>query len=96
VRLYLQFGAFFTVLFILIDFGGVLFSPATGGGIPALPELLGTWLQGAIMIFVVIYAFAAPIGAVITLHLLVSRTHRMPRLLSGLTVGTLLLALLLV
>jgi hypothetical protein len=96
VRLYLQLGAFFTVLFILLDFGGELFSLATGGGMPAVSELLETWLRGATLTFVVIYAFAAPIGAVITLHLLVSRTHTLPRLLSGLTAGTLLLALLLV
>ncbi len=96
VRLYLQLGAFFTVLFILIDLGGEFFALATGGGMPAVVELLATWLQEGAMTFVVIYAFATPIGAVITLHLLVSRTHTLPRLLSGLTAGTLLLALLVV
>jgi hypothetical protein len=96
VRLYLQLGAVFTMLFILIDFGGVLLSLATGGGMPAMVELMETWFSGAVMNFVVIYAFAAPIGAVITFHLLVSRTHRIPRILSGITAGVLLTALIVV
>ena len=58
--------------------------------------LLETWFRGAILNFVVIYAFAAPIGAVITFHLLLSPTHTRPRLLSALTAGILLTALLLV
>ncbi len=36
------------------------------------------------MTFFVIYAFATPIGAVLTLYLLTRRTHTVPRLLGGL------------
>lgn len=96
VRMYLQLGAFFTVLFVLLDFGGVLVSAATGGGMPGLTDLLELWLRDAVMTFVVIFAFATPIGAVITLYLLLSRTHTVPRLLSGLVVATMLLTLLVV
>lgn len=94
VRMYLQLGAFFTVLFVLLDFGGVLVSAAAGGGMPGLSELLELWLRQAVMTFVVIFAFTTPIGAVITLYLLLSRTHTVPRLLSGLTGATVLLTLL--
>lgn len=48
------------------------------------------------MTFVAIYAFAAPIGAVITLYVLVTPTHTLPRRLSGLVAGTMLLTALVV
>ncbi|NIP82074.1 MAG: hypothetical protein GWM90_23780, partial [Gemmatimonadetes bacterium] len=47
-------------------------------------RLLGVWIREAFMTFFVIYAFAAPIGAVLTLYLLTRRTHTVPRLLGGL------------
>lgn len=37
--------------------------------------------------FVVIYAFATPIGAVLTLHLLMRPTHSVPRALGAVTIS---------
>jgi hypothetical protein len=47
------------------------------------PVRLGLlWAQEAFMTFVMIYAFAAPIGAVLTLYVLTRPTHTVPRLLA--------------
>lgn len=96
VRLYAQLGAFFTVLFVLVEFGEEVVGLLTGAGMPAIGALLQGWLGDAGMTFVAIYAFAAPIGAVITFYLLVTPTHSLPRRLSGLVVATMLLTALVV
>jgi hypothetical protein len=44
--------------------------------------------------FLVIYAFATPIGAVLTLHLLMRGTHTVARVLSLLVVGAVFVGLL--
>lgn len=87
VRLYLEVGAVFALGFMAIDLVENVAAPAFGGmGLAALVpvRLLGVWIQEVFMTFFVIYAFAAPIGAILTLHLLTRRTHTVPRILGGL------------
>jgi hypothetical protein len=83
-RLYLEVGAVFVLGFMAIDLVENVVAPGIGGmGLAALapPRLLAVWIQEAFMTFLVIYAFAAPIGAVLTLYLLTRRTHTLPRLM---------------
>ena len=95
VKLYLQLGGVFTAAFLVLDFGGEVLAPlVTGGGLPDLMDLLGLWLEEATVTFLVIYAFATPIGAVLTLYLLMRATHTLPRLLSALVVAAMALGLL--
>jgi hypothetical protein len=83
VRLYLQLGGVFTAAFLLLDFGGEVFGFFFAGQDgPGLTNLLGLWLREAVLTFIVIFAFATPIGAVLTMYLLVRRTHTVPRVLS--------------
>lgn len=87
VKLYLQLGGVFTLAFLLLDFGGAVLGPiVTGQGLPALSDILRLWIEEATLTFVVIYAFATPIGAVLNLYLLMMRTHSVPRLMSALVV----------
>jgi hypothetical protein len=92
VRLYLQLGGVFTLLFLLGDLGEELLAE----GIAALSpgSLFRLWVKEATVTFVVIYAFATPIGAVLTLHLLMRRTHTVPRMLSALVVAAMMIGLL--
>jgi hypothetical protein len=92
VKLYLQLGGVFTLLFLLLDLGEALAAEGLGALTPA--GLVGLWLKEAATTFVVIYSFATPIGAVLTLHLLMRRTHTVPRVLSGLVVAAMILGLL--
>lgn len=85
VRLYLELGAAFTLAFVVMDLVPELLLPLLGAGEIELAALLTLWVTEAATTFVVIYAFAAPIGAVITLYLLTRPTHGLPRLLSVLT-----------
>lgn len=95
VKLYLQLGGIFTLGFLLLDFGGEVLGPLlTGDALPRLNELFDLWLREATLTFVVIYAFATPIGAVLTLYLLVRPTHTVPRTLSALVAGAMALGLL--
>jgi hypothetical protein len=92
VRLYLQLGGVFTLLFLLVDLGEELFAEGISALAPA--SLFGLWVKEATVTFLVIYAFATPIGAVLTLHLLMRRTHTVPRLLSALVVVAMAIGLL--
>jgi hypothetical protein len=95
-KLYLQLGGVFTLAFLLLDFGEEVLGPIfTGGGLPGLWTVLGLWVQEATVTFIVIYAFATPLGAVLTLYLLMMRTHTVPRLLSALTATAIITGLLL-
>ena len=93
VRLYMQLGLTFTIGFLLLDFGGEVLAVLGGAEIPGVTELLTLWVTEAAKTFVIIFAFATPIGAVITLYLLVSPTHALPRRLSAFVAGTVLLGL---
>jgi hypothetical protein len=96
VRLYMQLGLAFTIGFLVLDFGGEVLAVLGGGEFPSVAELLTLWATEAVTTFVIIFGFATPIGAVITLHLLVSPTHALPRRLSALVAGTVLLGLIVI
>jgi hypothetical protein len=84
VKLYLQLGGIFTLLFLLLDLGEAIAAEGMGALSPG--SLFGLWVKEATTTFVVIYAFATPIGAVLTLHLLMRRTHTVARVMSVLVV----------
>jgi hypothetical protein len=95
-RLYLQLGGVFTLAFLVLDFGEEVLGPILSGqGLPSVGAVMGLWLSEATSTFIVIYAFATPIGAVLTLYLLMMRTHTVPRLLSVLAAVAIFVGLLL-
>ncbi len=80
-RLYLELGVAFTIVFTAVD----LFQAAAfrSGFSFSVPSLVGDMLKT----FVSVYAFAAPIGAILTTHLLLERTDRLIWTLSVIAVG---------
>lgn len=86
-RLYLQLGAVFTIAFTLID---VIQASAIRGG---LSISVGSLLEDMVKTFVSVYAFAAPIGAILTTHLLLERTDRLIWTLSIVAVGAMVAGL---
>lgn len=88
VRLYLELGAVFTILFTLADLGEVVV--ISGGGVGVS---FGGLAGDMVRTFVSIYAFAAPIGAVLTTHLLLEKTDSLLWGLSGLSIVALALGL---
>lgn len=85
VKLYLELGAAFTVGFLALDVFQELVAPAVSGAPPEVGALLAGWLGETFTTFFLTYAVAAPVGAVLTLHLLVRPTHAVPRILAALT-----------
>ena len=83
VRLYLELGAAFTIGFLLLNVLGTLILPALRGGLGAISpgHVAAEWLAESLLTFLVTSAFAAPIGAILTLYLLTRRTHTVARLL---------------
>lgn len=83
VRLYLELGAAFTIGFLLLNVTGALVLPVLRGGLGAISPLdaAAEWLAESLLTFIVTTAFAAPIGAILTLYLLTRRTHTLARVL---------------
>lgn len=92
VRLYLQLGGVFTLFFTAID----VIEALAENGVSALGpvSLASLWLREATTTFMVIYAFATPIGAALTRNLLMRRTHVIPRILSAVVVLSMILGML--
>lgn len=84
VKLYVELGAVFTAGFLLLDVVFDVIVPAASGASVALGPVLTGWLQEAFTTFFLTYAFAAPVGAILTLYLLVRPTHTLPRILAAL------------
>jgi hypothetical protein len=84
-RLYLELGAAFTLFFMVEDLIEDVVAPMATMGLAALGpfHLAGVWFQELFLTLLITYAFAAPIGAVLTLYLLTRRTHTVPRLLGA-------------
>jgi hypothetical protein len=91
VRLYLELGAVFTLLFMVEDLVSAVIAEGTAALAPL--SLIRLWVGEVIANFLAIYAFATPIGAVLTLYLLVRPTHTLVRLLSALVAVAILLGL---
>ncbi len=87
VQLYLELGGVFTLGFMALDLVEDLVLPLLRTGLSAISplHLAALWFQELFLTFLVIYAFAAPVGAILTLYLLTRRTHTLPRLLGALT-----------
>jgi hypothetical protein len=91
VRLWVELGFAFTLVFLLLDIvENVMLPSMRGGADVGIGTLAGMWLKETPVTFFVTYAFAAPIGAVLTLYLLVLPTHTLPRLLCALTLAAVL------
>lgn len=86
VRLYVELGAAFTAFFLLLDIIPEAVVPLLSASESfQLEALLEGWLAEAVMTFLFTYALAAPVGGVLTLHVLVHRTHTVPRILAVFT-----------
>jgi hypothetical protein len=86
--LYLQLGAVFVLAFTLIDL--VQASVDTDGGLVSTLRALAGDMGWT---FVIIYAFASPIGAILTTHVLLDRSDRTLWALSAITVLALFVGL---
>lgn len=86
IDLYLQLGAVFVIGFTLLDLvdAGVL--SRAGLQFP-----LGALAQDMVLTFIMVYAFATPIGAILTTHLLLERTDRVLWGLSAFAVASIAL-----
>lgn len=92
VKLYVELGAAFTVGFLLLDLFQELVVPALFAGAAVELESIARGLMRELLVtFFLTYAFAAPIGAVLNLYLLVRDTHTVPRLLSAFALAAILL-----
>ncbi len=81
-RLYLELGIGFTIAFTLIDVIQTVGFGRGGLSISAEP-----FMRDLALTFVSVYAFAAPIGAILTTHLLLERTDRLLWVLSSVAVA---------
>jgi hypothetical protein len=88
VRLYGELGGVFTIAFTII---GVISALVTSGG--GIEGSVKAFIRDMVQTFVTVYAFASPIGATLTKHLLLERTDVLLWALSGLTVTALALGL---
>ena len=86
VRLYLEVGAVFVIVFTLFDLAEA--AAATRSGIGVAADVL---VEDMFLTFITVYAFATPIGATLTTHLLLERTDWVVRALSALSVGAIAL-----
>lgn len=69
VGLYLELGAVFVIVFTFLDLIGAGAITSSGIHLP-----VGPLLKDLLVTFVTVYAFATPIGATLTTHLLLDRT----------------------
>lgn len=92
VRLWVELGFGFTLIFLLLDLVEHVMLPSMRGAADAgIANLAGAWLAETPVTFFATYAFATPIGAVLTLYLLVQPTHTLPRLLCAVTLAAILI-----
>jgi hypothetical protein len=88
VRLYLQLGGVFAVMFTLIDVVSLIASSS------GLDGALDDFVEDLALTFASVYAFATPIGATLTKHVLLERTDFILWLLSAVSIAALVLGLL--
>ncbi|MDX1396022.1 MAG: TM2 domain-containing protein [Gemmatimonadota bacterium] len=89
-RLYMQLGVVFTIAFTILDVGESL-SGAGGIGIAALGVGAVAFTLDMLRTLLSVYIFAAPIGAILTTHLLLERTDRLIWALSAITLVSVVL-----
>ena len=94
VRLYVELGAAFAAFFLMLDIVPEAIVPLLSSSQNfQLGALIEGWLGEAITTFLLTYALAAPVGGVLTLHVLVHPTHTVPRILAALTLASIGLGL---
>jgi len=85
-RLYVELGAIFTAFFLLVELVPGVLVPAI---LPSQEVQLGGfvtgWVGEVFMTFFLVYGFATPVGAILNRHMLIERTHAIPRALCVLT-----------
>ena len=86
-KLYLQLGAWFTIIFTTVDVVQALGIAGPGGFDP------GSLVVDFYQTFVATYAFAGPIGAILNKHVLLQRSDRVIWILSAVAVLFILLGL---
>ena len=86
--LYLQVGAWFTILFTGVDV-----VQATGIAQASLNIQPGTFFADLVLTFVSIYAFAAPIGAILTTHVLLEKSDAVVWLLTAVALAAMALGI---
>lgn len=92
VRLYVELGAGFSALFLLLDaVPAVLVPLASGNGLPDVETLASGWIGQVSSTFLLTYMLAAPVGGVLTLYLLTRPTHTLPRILAAFTLASIAL-----
>lgn len=86
VRIYGELGAVFTAGFLLMEvIPGLVIPAVTPGQSANLSGFLTGWVGQAFSTFFIVYAFAAPVGAILNRYLLLEDTHRLPRILAVMT-----------
>jgi hypothetical protein len=93
-RLYLQLGVVFTIAFTILDVGQSLAGTGQGFGVAAIGLGAVSFTLDMLATLVTVYLFAAPIGAILTTHLLLERTDRLIWGLSAITVVSIVMGLL--
>lgn len=71
VELYLQLGGTLAIVFGLLEVGVDVVGPLVSGA--GLVGLVGGWFESAIATFLIVYAFAVPVGATLSRPLLARR-----------------------
>lgn len=94
VRLYVELGAVFSAVFLLLDIVPAVVPLLSSGQSVDPAALVSGWLAEALTTFFLTYALAAPVGGVLTLYLLVRPTHTLPRILAVFTVASIALGVL--
>lgn len=91
VRLYVELGAAFTAFFLLLEVVPEILVPAVVPGRSVeLGAFVAGWVGEVLNTFFLVYAFATPVGAVLTRHLLLEETHRVPRILAVVALASVL------
>ncbi|MDT8369669.1 MAG: hypothetical protein RQ745_10715, partial [Longimicrobiales bacterium] len=82
----MELGALFTAFFLLLEVVPGIVIPAI---LPSQEVQLGAfmndWAGEVFMTFFLVYGFATPVGAILNRHLLIERTHTLPRAFCALT-----------
>lgn len=94
VRLYVELGAAFAAFFLLLDVVPEVLVPLVAAGQSLdFGLLLEQWIGELFTTFLLTYALAAPVGGVLTLYVLVARTHTLPRILAIFTLVSIAMGL---
>lgn len=92
-RLYLQLGVVFTIGFTALDVAQSLAGTGQGFSVATLGIGAFAFTQDMLVTLMGVYLFAAPIGAILTTHLLLERTDKLIWALSAITIVSIVMGL---